>query len=72
VQDSCPLASYQQSIFDDEFRGLGLGLHLMQLATQNFDVCWGHETESDSVALDPHNFDRDVAVDDQLLTHFAT
>ncbi len=45
---------------------------LVQLAPENLDIGWSYDTERDSIALDFDDFDSDVAVDNQLITNFAT
>ena len=66
------LASHQQSIFNNKFHNLCLSLRLSQLATEDFDIGRGDDTKRNPIALDLHNFDSDVAVDNQLITNFAT
>ena len=65
-------ANLLQPIFNDEFHNLCLRLRLSQLATEDFDVGRCNDTERNPVALDLHDFDSDVAIDNQLITNFAT
>jgi len=51
---------------------LRLGLLFGLLATEDFDIGRGNDSKGDPIALDLDDFHSDVAVDNQLITNFAT
>jgi len=72
---ACPLqnlASHQQTVFDDKFHRLSGCFWQIQLTSQNLDIGWCIDADRNSVALDFYDLDRDVTVDDQFFTCFAT
>jgi len=72
IVSTASLASDQQSIFNDNLKSLSTCFGLVQLTPENLDMGGSNDTERDSIALDLDDFDSDIAVDNQLLTNFAT